>query len=147
MNNILSGDILVKGYNGYLDGLVRPGKYHYAGIYVGDGLVCYMTSDGVEVIDIIDFCRCDRIIVLRMEDINDKFEIIDRVLRRCNQFIDITNRYVCQFSNISHRIYSPELIDMCWLELELSRTNTKILCEDIINNKSFKIIYGNEVRL
>lgn len=66
MDNILQpGDVVLRGYEHYLDGFLIPSKYSHAGIYVGDHTIIHAISEGVKTIDVIDFIQCDRLCVLR----------------------------------------------------------------------------------
>lgn len=59
------GDILARGYRNYLDGKFIPGKYSHTGVYVGDGKVIHAIAEGVSECTLIDFCRCDRLAVVK----------------------------------------------------------------------------------
>ena len=86
INLIKPGDILVRGYINYLDGYFIPGFFSHAGLYLGevkeadrshvkpgqDGrfrageqMVIHSMSEGVFMEDIINFCRCDYMVILR----------------------------------------------------------------------------------
>jgi len=64
------GDILLRGFDDYLDGFFIPGKYSHAGIYVGRTetgvrqVVHAMTPD-VQYTDLVTFMRAERIAVVR----------------------------------------------------------------------------------
>jgi len=80
------GDVLVRGYDDYLDGKLIPGLFSHAGLYlgrttdadvaaapprhrsriaVGPQTVIHAIAEGVRTEDLLDFCRCDRLVVLR----------------------------------------------------------------------------------
>lgn len=65
LKGLREGDILARGYDNYLDGKFIPGKYSHTGVYIGNGEVVHAVSSGVEVTSVIDFCRCDRLAVIR----------------------------------------------------------------------------------
>jgi hypothetical protein len=94
---VVPGDILVRGYDHYLDGWVIPGYFSHCGIYLGDlnsgeveaivgahepkhpvgarprkmlksGVVIHALAEGVIIEDLIDFCRCDYMAALRFPD-------------------------------------------------------------------------------
>ena len=89
-NIIKPGDILLRGYNKYLDGLFIPGYFSHAGIYLGEVLpehsefvtpdkreeyfrtgeqiVAHAMAEGVFMEDLINFCRCDRMMILRLPE-------------------------------------------------------------------------------
>ena len=67
MEIIQPGDVLIRGYDKYLDGKFIPDEkgYSHAGIYVGSNEVVHSVAPAVERIHIIDFCEADRIMLLR----------------------------------------------------------------------------------
>ena len=83
---IRPGDILVRGYINYLDGYFIPGFFSHAGLYLGavvqsdakelnpgqlqdfrtgEQRVIHAMAEGVFMEDIINFCRCDYMAILR----------------------------------------------------------------------------------
>jgi len=97
---IQKGDIVLRAYDNYVDGLFIPGLFSHVGFYYGnateanrksagtiiddnpDKLACvqkeefkvgkqmiiHAMADGVFMEDIINFCRCDRMVILRLPD-------------------------------------------------------------------------------
>ena len=77
MDVIQPGDILLRGYRHYLDGKFigifgintdnSPigGDWSHGAIYIGDNTVIHAVAEGVSKINLIDFCRCDRIAIFR----------------------------------------------------------------------------------
>lgn len=80
------GDILVRGFTAYLDGKLIPGTFSHAALYLGPvgpedralvpeaavnrfvtgaQVVIHAIAAGVLMEDILDFGRCDRLVVLR----------------------------------------------------------------------------------
>jgi len=142
---IRPGDVLLKGYNG-IHNLFKHDKYPMGGIYISDGYVSYINRHGADLEDLITFCMCDRIMIIRLD--SDLFiENILKCIRRCKQFINISKSYECSFGGIDMVPYSLDLIDMCYKELKINRTNNKIRSEDILDHPRFNLIYGNEVVL
>ena len=70
MKMLKSGDVLLRGYNKYLDGKFIPDEkgYSHAGLYIGNNQVVHAISPCVEKCHMIDFCEADRVMVLRPED-------------------------------------------------------------------------------
>lgn len=84
------GDILLRRYDGYLDSHFIPGIFSHAAIYLGkveesdraavpeQGVtrsfetgpcqVAHSTAEGVHLEDILTFCRCDDVAVIRLPD-------------------------------------------------------------------------------
>ena len=67
MQIVQPGDVLIRGYDEYLDGKFIPDElgYSHAGLYVGDNQLIHACSPCVQYVSLIDFCTCDRIMVLR----------------------------------------------------------------------------------
>ncbi len=64
------GDVLLRGYNKYLDGKFIPDEkgYSHAGLYIGKNQMVHAVSPYVEKCHMLDFCQADRIMVLRPKD-------------------------------------------------------------------------------
>ena len=94
INTVRPGDILLRGYDKYLSDLFIPGYFSHAALYLGEvrdnaldhidqvftedqlqhfgtgeQMVVHAMAQGVFMEDIIDFCRCDRLIILRFPEI------------------------------------------------------------------------------
>jgi len=84
------GDVLVRGYTMYLDGKFIPGYFSHAALYLGevteadrahaperhrgrvepgDQMVIHAVAEGVGMLDVLDFARCDRLVVLRFPEV------------------------------------------------------------------------------
>ena len=95
LEKIRPGDILVRGYLDYLDGYFIPGYFSHVGLYLGDvteqdrgsvmaskqahhecdpvfrtgqQMVIHALAEGVLLEDILQFCRCDYMAILRLPD-------------------------------------------------------------------------------
>lgn len=98
IEQIQPGDIVIRGFKDYLDGYFIPGDFTHAGIYLGelteddvqytadecrDGcfktgkqMVAHAMAEGVFLEDIINFCRCDYMVILRFpKALTKKFDI------------------------------------------------------------------------
>ena len=77
---IKPGDIILRGYDMYLDGKFIPNKTGYSindstknigknfshgGIYIGNNTIIHAIAEGVSEINIIDYVQCDRIAIFR----------------------------------------------------------------------------------
>ena len=79
MNFLKPGDIILRRYRMYLDGMFIPGKYSHTGVYVGDGKIIHAVAEGVSEIDVIDFLRCDGFCILRQSDQNAALKAVEYV--------------------------------------------------------------------
>jgi len=103
IEKIKPGDILVRGYKNYLDGYFIPGFFSHAGFYAGEitdqhavfidntlgkahfktgtQMVIHSMAEGVFMEDIINFCKCDYMVILRMPEkittSNSNFDNLD----------------------------------------------------------------------
>jgi len=90
INRIRPGDIVLRGYRRYLDGYFIPGYFSHAGLYLGkvsdedrqfvtiergremfkpgDQMVVHAMADGVFMEDLLTFCRCDHMAILRFPE-------------------------------------------------------------------------------
>lgn len=90
ISTVKPGDILVRGFKNYLDGYFIPGFFSHAGMYVGpveekdrelvlrpngrklfrpgEQMVVHALAEGVLMEDLIQFCRCDYMAVLRFPE-------------------------------------------------------------------------------
>jgi hypothetical protein len=87
---IQPGDMLVRGYDNYLDGYFIPGYFSHAGLYLGkvtaddrklitspegakrfktgSQMVIHSMAEGVFMEDILNFCRCDTMAIVRFPE-------------------------------------------------------------------------------
>ena len=79
IENILqNGDILLRCYINYLDGYFIPSKFSHAAIATESKTVVHAVAEGVKEEDILQFCRCDGVVVLRPRvSYNDKVQAVE----------------------------------------------------------------------
>ena len=67
ISTLQPGDVVLRGYNHYLDGYFIDDLYGYShgAIYIGDNKIIHAVSKNVSEIHAIDFMACDRICILR----------------------------------------------------------------------------------
>jgi len=78
---IKPGDIVLRGFDKYLDGYFIPGKFSHASFYVGGDKeqIIHAMTPNVQYTDLATFMRADRIIVLRVALTEDQIkEAIER---------------------------------------------------------------------
>ena len=117
------GDIVLRKFINYLDGYFIPGEYSHTGLYVGNNIVIHAIAEGVSSIDIIDFLRCDKFIILRAKDEEARKRAVERAKRWW-----IKNReYDFDFKSNNGKLYCHELGVEAYKELKLEKKTTKIL--------------------
>ena len=67
MNALQPGDVILRGYNHYVDGyfIDDPHGYSHGAVYVGNDVIVHAVAEGVSRIHAFDFMKCDRICILR----------------------------------------------------------------------------------
>ena len=115
MNTLKAGDILIRGYKNYLDGYFIPGFFSHAALYLGsvpnennitllpsvrdefyaegEQIVVHAMAEGVFMEDLLNFCRCDYIVILRSSKV--KQEDIDQIYN--NALMKLGTPYDFQF--------------------------------------------------
>lgn len=143
MNLIQEGDIILRGYDCYLDSLFIPGKFSHTGIYIGEGKMIHSIAEGVSEIDIIDFLRCDRFCVLRPTGYQES------AIARLRKWIGTP--YDFNFESWNTAYYCHELGAMAYYELEIEKkipiffkglfkAKPTYLAESFLENPNFKVI-------
>lgn len=115
INLLEPGDLILRGYDCYVDGFFIPGTYSHTGIYVGDNQMIHAIAEGVEQCDIIDFLRCDRFCILRPD--GDKLLAIERA----KIFLEEKTPYDFDFVSGNKALYCHELGAMAYEELEVPK--------------------------
>lgn len=143
INLVEPGDILLRGYDKYLSSLFIPGYFSHVGLYIGNvtnddlegvnqsfpeaqmkqfgtgtQMIVHAMAQGVHMEDLIDFCRCDRLVVLRFpkelrqrEDGGDKPEPMEEnfSVGEYNLFRDLKEGKAINFSEAYPIIYQTAL--------------------------------------
>lgn len=85
MEVIQEGDILMRGYNYYLDSIFIPGDYTHSGLVINKREVIHSIAEGVQSIHPMDFVKdTDRFCILRPQyQGNSVYLATDRALWHC----------------------------------------------------------------
>lgn len=153
MSVIQPGDIIMRSYINYLDGYFIPkgeSKCSHSGLYIGNGKIVHAIAEGTLLDDIIDFCRSDRIVVLR--PIYGQQWAIEHAKKCADKNIE----YDFDFRSGNGKYYCHEFTASCFPYLkirELSRpipffqfiglsimSPTAFLADSFFSNGSFKKI-------
>jgi len=116
------GDIVLRGYDCYLDGHFIDGDYSHGAIYIGDKTIIHAISPVVCRTHAIDFMECDRIAIFRPKCSTDK------AISQAEKFADDKVPYDFFFdSSHSDRLYCFELVTACYPEIEFKKFTVKKL--------------------
>jgi len=127
IDSIHDGDILLRRYDGYLNTFFTPGFWGHAAIYVGSNNVIHAIGEGVVKEDLLDFCRCDSVSILRTKN-NNNIEFINNAIVTANELEIARTGYDYKFKSNNGTVYCTELVDVCY---------------NSIFKDDFKIIAGN----
>lgn len=150
MDIVEPGDVLLRGYDSYLDSLFIKSskKYSHAGVYIGNGEIIHAIAPNVSKGHLADFCHCDRIAILRPS------KDAESGISTAKKFYDEKIDYDFIFSERGigkSSLYCFELAAYCYKNLEIEKIkNTTLfglikkkvyLSDSFFNSRDFKLIY------
>lgn len=149
INNLLQpGDIVLRHYDNYLDSFLIPGYYSHSSIYIGDNKIIHAVAEGVKEIDVIDFCQCDGICVLR--PIKEQSKAIEFAKNNLGKAYDFKFN-----TEDSSEFYCHELVANCYKDLNIKAfpiifgdkdikfLKPRYLAESFLENENFEKIFEN----
>lgn len=105
------GDVICRGYDGYVDGYFIPGEYSHSGIILNSREVIHSVAEGVSSIHLGDFViDTDRFILLRPVYLNGPNETTDRAIWHCEYN---KTQYDFSFTEGVKEVYCHELTADC----------------------------------
>ena len=121
MKILQPGDIILRGYNKYLDGKFVPDKlaFSHGGLYAGDNIIIHAVAEGVSEINVVDFTRCDRIAIIRPK----KGKVA--ALKKAREFLKNKVPYDFGFRKGVSAVYCFELCGECYEKLQIPRYTVK----------------------
>lgn len=141
------GDVLLRGYDGYLDGRFIRSKrsYSHAGVYVGGNEVVHAVAPKVEKTGVVDFCECDRVAVLRPR------KGAKKAVAAALRFLDDGVPYDFFFGKGTSALYCFELARECYPGFEIGTTRISapfgllkkdvVLSDDLFASKDFRLVF------
>ena len=115
LDKLQLGDILLNRHDGYLSTIVTPGIWAHAALYVGNNKVIHSIGSGVQEDDILHFCRCDSIAVLRIPHIN--VSEVSNIVKKAAAMKNNHVKYDFDFRKGNDTYYCTEFIDVCMDDL------------------------------
>lgn len=151
MQEIMPGDVIMRSYDEYLDGRFIPkgeSKCSHSGLYIGDNTIAHSIAEGLSIDDIIDFCRTDRIVVLRPNSGQEW------ALEHAKKCIDDKIEYDFDFKPDSGKYYCHEFTASCYPHLNIKPLSRKTfgfinspvayLADSFYTNNNFSKIYSSD---
>jgi len=120
INTVQPGDLLIRRYQHYLDGWFIPGKYSHTGIYIGDGKVIHSVAEGVTIIDVFDFIKCDGIAIARPSSGQDD------AIKKAKELVSKNTQYDFDFEDDNDTVYCHELAALCYNNLRIEKKVPKL---------------------
>ena len=146
---IKPGDILLRGYNDYLDGKFIPGQFSHAACYYGSNRVIHLMAEGVVNDHLIDFCKCDRMVVLRIKNASN--EDIEKAKWAAWYFEFKQTKYDFDFDFSNNKLYCSEFVFRIWSHvLKIAPIEKRfmfffkkeiILPDQFLNHPDIEIVY------
>ena len=143
------GDVILRGYNKYLDGKFIPSKegWSHGAVYIGDWKIIHAVAEGVSETDVIEFTRCDRIAVLRPASGQQK------AVAAAKKFLEDKVPYDFGFQRGCSALYCFELCRECYPDLKvptfvvkhffgLVKRSDVVLAESFFQSEDFKCIFN-----
>lgn len=141
------GDVLIRGYDGYLDGAFIKSKraYSHAGVYIGKNEIVHAVAPKVEKTWVVDFCECDRVAVLRPRRGTRK------AVAAAKKFLKDGVPYDFFFGRGTSALYCFELARECYPGLAVGTTRVSgpfgifgkdvVLSDDLFGSKDFRLVF------
>jgi len=136
---IKPGDVLLRRYDHYISGLMIPGYFTHAAIYVGDNHIIHVIGGGMGKEDILTFLRCDNVVVLRFKDESK----VEAAVKNAYEQLEKKVEYDFDFDTDSpERFYCTELIDFCYgYPVRPTIIHKIILPDDFLECEKFDIVW------
>jgi Permuted papain-like amidase enzyme, YaeF/YiiX, C92 family len=145
---IQPGDVVMRAYDNYLDGYFIPkgtSGCSHSGLYIGDHTVVHSIAEGSSLINIIDFCRADQVMVLRPS--GGQAWAIEHA-KKC---ADKNVPYDFNFKPGSGKYYCHEFTASCYPRLSIQTLSRKVLgfinspiaylADSFYTNPNLKMVY------
>jgi hypothetical protein len=145
LKSIIPGDIIIRGYDDYLSSRLI-GKWSHVGLVTKENEIIHAIGSGVQREHIINFFRCDRIIIMRPKLTVDQ---IKRVITKAESSLGVKYDFAFNFDN-EDEFSCTELLYYCFEEykdiLKMSKEEMSLFAglikKVVINPKAFKDFEG-----
>ena len=149
LKTLQPGDIILRKFDSYADSKFIPGEYSHGAIYVGDHTIIHAIAEGVQEIDVIDFCMCDKICILRPKD-----RTVDAIAK-ARKFLEEDTPYDFAYKRGSSALYCFELCAECYPDLQIKTHDVKqmfgllrkknvYLAKSFTDSPDFKLVFQSD---
>jgi len=136
---IKPGDVFLRRYDHYISGLMIPGYFTHAAMYVGDNQMIHVLGKGMCKEDILTFLRCDNVVVLRFKDPL----MVENAIKNAYEQLEKKVEYDFDFDTDSpEKFYCTELVDFCYgYPVKATITHKTILPDDFLESGKFEVVW------
>lgn len=148
MDKLQLGDVILRGYDMYLDSRWIPDKagFSHGAIYLGDNKIAHAVAAGVSETNVIEFCECDRIAICRPKK-GQKAAVA-----KAKKFLKEKVPYDYGFQRGTSALYCFELCGECYKNLDVPTYTVKkffglvqrkstFLAESFFKSPDFKCVF------
>lgn len=150
LSKIQPGDVVMRGYNYYLDGFFIPkgqSNCSHSGIYIGNNKVIHSIAEGVTEDELIDFLKCDYTVILRPKISS---MLINKAIKHAKSVVG--KPYDFNFDTATHdKYFCHEFTRSCFPTLNIEKVSGKAsflslespktyLADSFYLNDKFKIV-------
>lgn len=145
MSLLEPGDVILRRYDAYVSGLMIPGYFTHAGVYVGDDQIIHVLGSGICKEDILTFTRCDDIAILRHNDKN----LVKGAITKAWQQLEKGIAYDFVFDAKSpDKFYCTEFVDFCYdYPVRNSIKDKYIIPDAFLKSVFYPIFEGRKVEV
>jgi len=143
LDNLKTGDVLLRRYSHYLGSVLIKGYFSHAAIFVGGNNVIHMLGEGIVREDILTFMRCDDMCILRVANEGLAKQAVLNAHK--HESTGVEYDYDFDISSPS-RLYCTEFVDNCFgypIKKEKSCSGF-ILPDNFLESSQFKLIWRKE---
>ena len=138
------GDIVLRGYDCYLDGHFIDGDYSHGSIYTAKNEITHAVSPKVCAVHPIEFMECDRVMVLRPKDQS----LVEEAVRTARGYVGTPYDFSFNAEDPGE-LYCFELVARCYPSLNFERHKIRklfgLVRKNVYLGKSFFLNCGLEI--
>ncbi len=145
------GDVILRKFESYADSKFIPGDYSHGAVYIGGNKIVHAVAEGVSEIDVISFCMCDKICILRPKS------GVRNAIAKAKKFAKDRVPYDFAYKRNSSALYCFELCAECYPKLDIKTRDVKklfgllrkknvYLAESFTDSPDFKLIFQSDAK-
>jgi hypothetical protein len=149
LDNLQTGDIILRRYDRYVSPWFIPGWWKHVGIYIGDNKVIHATTEGVIEEDILTYLRCDYVAVMRVPEAYEKLALTE-IPERAKSHLGKPYDFAFE-THDAKRFYCTELVRTCFFDYYDIKFNIKetgfigkgAVLPDYLMDSGFELVYSS----